>query len=150
MSTAYDPLNVEHALAGYLVPLTPAERREVVHRRTMQGWSAQEISERHGMSARQVVRDRTAWTPQPAAHETTPAPVRPYPQDTFDDEAIRAAAARFIGAVHDLDNAWEMTATMPPDDVRALCVVLAACCNPNQPINHMLAWVDHLTNGIAS
>ena len=36
---------------------------------------------------------------------------------------MRAAAARFIGAVHELDNAWELTAAMPPDDIRALCAV---------------------------
>lgn len=144
MTVAYDQHNVDSFLAGYLVPLTPPERREVIHQLTNRGWSAAEISDRVGISQRHVVRDRGLWTPQPI-DETTPRPPRPYPQDSFDDREMRAAAARFIGAVHDLENGWELTATMPPDDVRALLVICAAACDPDKNINQMLAWIDRLT-----
>ncbi|MFZ2488672.1 MAG: helix-turn-helix domain-containing protein [Anaerolineae bacterium] len=138
---SYDPHNVESILNGYKVPLTPAERREVVHQLTERGWSAAEIGDHLGISPRTVQQHRKAWTPQPAEDAFTVRP-RPYPENDFDDNAMRAAAARFIGAVHDGENVWEALAVMPPDDVKALAVVCAAACDPDQPINRMLAWLD--------
>lgn len=139
---AYDELTVDHVVAGYDLPLTGPERREVVRRLKDRRWSNSEIAERLGVARRQVERDLAAWTPQP---EPPGEPiVRYYPEDKFDDHAMRGAAARLIGAVHDFENVWEELAIMPPDDVKALVIILAACCDPDRSINDMLRWVDEL------
>ncbi|WP_298444648.1 helix-turn-helix domain-containing protein [Gordonia sp. (in: high G+C Gram-positive bacteria)] len=143
MTAGYDQHTVDHVIAGYRMPLTTAERREVVHQLTEAGWSVAELAEHLGVARRTIDADRRLWTPQPA-DTAVQLPPRPYPAESFDDKKMRAAAARFIGAVHELDNAWELTAAMPPDDIRALCIVLAAACDPDKPITEMLAWVDRL------
>ncbi|WP_298442552.1 hypothetical protein [Gordonia sp. (in: high G+C Gram-positive bacteria)] len=150
-TSRYDPLTVEHALAGYRVPLTAPERREVVHRLTVRGWSSADIGRHVNVTTETVQRDRRDWTPRPDDDPAAlPVPARPFPEEDFDDHAMRACAARVIGSVHDLENVWDELAVMPPDQVRALVIVLAAACDPDQPINAMLAWVDQLADGIAS
>lgn len=145
--TFYDPHNVASFMAGYRVPLTSAEATEVVHILTERGWSVPEIADRLQLNPRSVQRKRSAERPY---REPAPAvQARPYPAERFDEREMRHAAARFIASVHDEDpvDVWNSLNDMPPEDVKALAVILAGCCDPDRSITDMLAWVDQLEPG---
>lgn len=139
----YDPAVVEAALLGVDVAPSPSDRREITLRRFAAGWTAQQIVDRHKFSRSYVYKVRGRFLSTVGSTGRVP---NPYPVELFSEKDIRAAAARFIGAVHDDDpiEVWAQLNDMPDYDLKALAIAVAACCDPNQPINQMLAWVDDL------
>ncbi|QRY62712.1 helix-turn-helix domain-containing protein [Gordonia sp. PDNC005] len=147
MRTAYDPFIVESVMHGFPPPpdMSVAERREIVHRLRQSGLTNKAVADRLGVTRQSVEQDVARWRPQRADIALAVAG-QVYPAERFDGESIAHAAGRIIARVHDecADSVWTELTTMPDMDVRALCVTLAACCDPNKSIREMLAWTDEL------